>query len=304
MSRCLVIGGNGFIGSYVVDALARDGHDVTVFDRFSSGLTFYEACGVRQVVGDFLNHAVLAEALRGQDYVFHFLSTTSPAISENEPTLDIRTNISQSVDLFAMCVDRGIKRLFFASTGGAIYGDQGQRIYNESDVTLPISPYAIGKLTLENYLGYFRLKHGLESVCLRISNPYGPRQHANRKQGLIPIALRQVALGRPVVRFGRGDMVRDYIYVEDVGNMVAAMTEVRSLHNVYNIGSGLSHSVNDVLDTIRLVTNQDFDVVQEEVPSTYVGEVVLDTSRYSAEFKVPNLRSIQEGISLTWNTEV
>lgn len=300
MSRCLVIGANGFIGSYVVDALSQAGHEVTAFDRFSAADVSYEAANVRAVVGDFLNHSDLSEALDAQDFVFHFLSTTNPAIADNEPTLDIRTNVSQSVELFRLCVEKNIQRVYFASTGGAIYGDQGLSNYRETDPALPISPYGIGKLTIEHYLRYYRYKHGLQSVSLRISNPYGSRQHPLRKQGLIPIALRQIMRSEPIVRFGAGSMVRDFVYVEDVARMIASITSLEPRHSVYNIGSGTGHTVNDVLDTIRSVTQREFIVQEMPTPPTYVDEVVLDTTRFQSEFEIGSITTLHDGIAKTW----
>jgi UDP-glucose 4-epimerase len=300
MSNCLVIGANGFIGSYLVDALVQAGHSVTAFDRFSSGAVSYQALGVRAVVGDFLNTADIAAALDGQQYVFHFLSATSPATSDDDPTLDIRTNISQSVELFKLCVASGVERVYFASTGGAIYGDQGLDRYRETDLALPVSPYGIGKLALEHYLRYFRAKHGLDSVSLRISNPYGPRQHPHRKQGLVPIALRQIANDEPVVRFGGGTMVRDYIFVEDVARMIAGMAGRDTLYDVYNIGSGTGHTVNDVLSELEYVTARKINLRHLPTPSTFVEKVVLDTGRFESEFGPSVFSGLRDGIAATW----
>ena len=301
MSDCLVIGANGFIGSHVVDALTDACHAVTAFDRYSSGLVSHRTSGVKIVVGDFLNNADLAAAIDGQQYVFHFLSATSPATSEDDPTLDIRTNISQSVELFKLCAAIGVERVYFASTGGAIYGDQGLERYRETDPALPISPYGIGKLALEHYLRYFRAKHGLDSVSLRISNPYGPRQHPHRKQGLIPIALRQIADDDRVVRFGGGTMVRDYIFVEDVARLVAGLTGLSTRHDVYNIGSGIGHSVNDVLAELEHVTARAIKLVDVPTPPTFVEKVVLDTSRFESEFGPSSYAGLRDGVSATWS---
>jgi len=304
MSKCLVIGANGFIGSHLVDALAAAGHTVTAFDRFSNGSAAYVAEGVNPFVGDFLSHDDLRKALVGQEFVFHFLSTTSPAIAENEPTLDIRTNVSQSVDLFELCVASGVRKIFFASTGGAIYGNQQVELLDETSPTLPLSPYAISKLTLENYLRYFRVKHGLDSVSLRISNPYGPRQHPQRKQGLIPIALRHVAENEAVTQFGNGSMTRDYIFVEDLARMISLMPGTRSASHVYNLGSGIGKNVTQVLDTIREVTQRDFAIKEIPTPATYLERSVLDSSRFAAEYDVGELVTLTEGVRTTWLAEI
>src|SRR5690606_14386344 len=117
-------------------------------------------------------------------------------------------------------VEAGVKHVAFASTGGAIYGEQDDESITEYAVPRPLSPYAIGKLAIEGYLRYFHRKHGLRSVSFRISNPYGPRQHPHKRQGVIPIFLQRIAEGLPVEVFGDGSMVRDYLYVEDAARMV------------------------------------------------------------------------------------
>jgi UDP-glucose 4-epimerase len=296
----VVIGANGFIGSHLVDSLKAAGHTITAFDRFSSNTPLFDPDGVRIVRGEFLSRADLDSAVTGQDYVFHFLSTTSPATAEGDPTLDIRTNIAQTVELLESCVTAGVGRVYFASTGGAIYGDQGKNDYSETDRALPVSPYGIGKLAIEHYLHYFRVKTGLASTTLRISNPYGTRQRPNRKQGLIPIALRQIALGRPVVRLGDGSMVRDYIYVEDVVHAITRLVGLKTDYDLYNIGSGIGYSVNEVLTVLGKVTGHEVVVEPREAPATFVDRVVLDTTRYQSEFGPLERTTLEEGARRTY----
>ena len=301
MAKILVVGANGFIGSHLVDALDVLGHQVTAFDRFSSQRPSFDAQSPTIMVGDFLSRSDLERAVAGQDYVIHSLSTTTPATAEGDPTFDIRTNIAQTVELLESCVSAGVRHFYFASTGGAIYGSQGKTEYSESDRALPISPYGIGKLTIEHYLHYFQVKHGLASTSFRLSNPYGTRQRPNRKQGLIPIALRQIALGRPVMRLGAGTMVRDYIYVADLVQMVAAVIGNDSRHDLYNIGSGVGLSVNEVIDSLRRVTGVDFHIDVQPAPPTFVDRVVLNTNRYSAEFGSMPLTPLDEGVRRTFD---
>lgn len=299
MADCLVIGGNGFLGSHLVDALAERGHRVTAFDRFSSE-PLYAAQGVTRVVGDFMNRAELSDALAGQQNVFHFLSSTTPATSEDDPILDVHTNLAGSVTLFELAVEAGARRVFFASTGGAIYGDQPAERITENTLPLPISPYAIGKQAIEGYLRYFHRRHGLESVSFRISNPYGPRQHPNKKQGVIPIFLQRIAEGLPITVLGDGTMVRDFVYVEDVARMVAETVDGVPAHPVYNIGSGHGATVNDVLALAREVTGREVSVQYAPRPVTFVDRSVLDVGRYVAEFGQSASVSLREGMERTW----
>lgn len=300
MAKAVVIGANGFIGSHLVDSLVADGLDVTAFDRFSSVEPTFATDQVRLLQGEFLSRSDLEEAVRGQDYVFHFLSTTSPATAEADPTLDIRTNVAQSVELLESSVEAGVQHFYYASTGGAIYGPQDKLEYAETDRALPISPYGIGKLSVEHYLHYFRAKHGLNSTALRISNPYGTRQKANKKQGLIPIALRQIFLGLPITRLGNGSMVRDYVYVEDLVRMVTSMVGVDTDFDLYNLGSGQGHSVNAIIESLRRVTDIDFEVIERIAPPTFVDRVVLNTARYRAEFESGSLTTLDDGVRLTY----
>lgn len=300
MAKVLVIGANGFIGSHLVDSLASAGHDVSAFDRFTTRTPTFKTTGARLLQGEFLSRSDLDSAVQGQEYVFHFLSTTSPATAEADPTLDIRTNLAQSVELLESCVAASVKHFYFASTGGAIYGAQGKSRYTENDRALPISPYGIGKLTIEHYLSYFRATHGLDSTALRISNPFGTRQKPNRKQGLIPIALRQIALGLPVTRMGGGSMVRDYVYVEDLVRMITPLVGQKTEHTLYNLGSGAGYSVNDVFDSLRRAVGHEFEVIEKPTPRTFVDRVVLDTERYVNEFGSVELTSLDEGVRLVY----
>jgi len=300
VSEYLVVGGNGFIGSHVVDELAARGHSVTVFDRFSGDRTRYAARGVERIVGDVLNRADVAAAVPGHEFVFHFVSTTSPASAEDDPTLDLRTNVPASIDLFQVAAESGVRRVLFASTGGAIYGDQDVPLMHEEVVPRPISPYAIGKLAIEGYLRYFRRRVGLDSVVFRISNPYGPRQGTGKRQGVIPIFLNELAAGRPLAVFGDGSMVRDFIAVGDVARMLVDVAEGAPQHSLYNIGSGRGVTVSELVETIARVTGRDVAIEYRPAPSTFVDRVVLDISRFRAEFGEPDLVELDAGIAAAW----
>lgn len=301
MADTLVIGGNGFLGSHVVDALVRQGHTVTAFDRFGVQRPQYTAPGVHALTGDFLNSADLRAAVAGRDVVLHFLSTTDPATAEDDPTLDIRTNIMSSVHLFEACADAGVGKVVFASTGGAIYGDQEGSVFREEDLAVPVSPYAIGKQAIEGYLRYFRRKRGLDFTVFRISNPYGPRQNPGKRQGVIPIFLRRLAQGRPVTVFGDGSMVRDYLYVADMAAMVSEAVSQGTRYDLYNLGSGVGTSLNELLGCVAKATGLEPEVHHAPTPATFVDHVTLDTSRFNAEFSTRPTTSLTDGIRRTWD---
>lgn len=303
MAKTLVLGANGFIGSHLVDSLIEKGHTVRAFDRFGNDKPkFNESKNIDIFPGDFLNAGQLEEALKDIEYVFHFISTTTPATAENDPLIDIETNIRMSVELFQLCARANIKRILFASTGGAIYGENDGRgqPHKEVDPTLPVSPYAIGKLAIENYLRYFRVKHGLNSTVFRISNPYGERQPFNRKQGVIPIFLENIFLDKPITVLGDGSMVRDYIYVKDVANMISTTFNDENIGSLYNIGSGLGTTVNDLVEIARSVTSKDIKIEHQPTPSTFLHKVILDSNKFSSDFGIAPTTSIEDGMRKTY----
>lgn len=301
MTRILVVGGNGFIGSHLVDSLAARGHEVAVFDLFDSVQPRWDAVGVEQISGNFLNIGDVRAAVQGQEYVVHMLSTTDPATAEADPTLDVRTNILSSISLFEECVRADIQHVYFPSSGGAIYGPQDRASFSEDAPTRPISPYAIGKLAIENYLGYFSHRFGLSSTIMRVSNPYGTRQNPRKRQGVIPIFLRNLLKGDPVTVMGDGSMVRDYIYVRDVAEIMARMITQGTKQSLYNLGSGQPSSVMDLVEVIARVTGRQPEIKHSPVPSTYVDRVTLDVSLLNEEFPGSSLTSLEEGISHTWD---
>ncbi|HEU5222602.1 MAG TPA: NAD-dependent epimerase/dehydratase family protein [Candidatus Lumbricidophila sp.] len=301
MARVAVIGANGFIGSHLVDALSGAGHQVRAFDRYSSRQPTFLARDTEIVRGEFLSRADLDSVVEGMDYVFHFLSTTTPATAAADPTLDVRTNLAQTIELLEACVHAGVRRVFYASTGGAIYGNQEQLRFRESDPTYPVSPYAIGKLAVEHYLRFFSVVHGLPSTVFRISNPYGTRQHPYGQQGLIPIAIGKILRGEPVVQLGDGSMVRDYLYVEDLVGMILSAVDREPKFDVYNLGSGEGYTVTDVLNALRDVSGIDFEIDVRPVPPTFVDHVVLDVDRFTGEFDSRATTSLVSGIRATFD---
>lgn len=252
--------------------------------------------------GDFLKRSDIENAVRGQERVFHFLSTTTPVTAENDPSLDVRTNIASSIDLFDACVAAGVTKVHFASTGGAIYGDQPLATLTEEVLPQPVSPYAIGKLAIEGYLRYFERKFGLRSVSYRISNPYGPRQHPARNQGVIPIFLGRLIEGRELTVYGDGSTVRDYIYVDDAVQMIGQVADSEAGYSVYNIGAGVGTSVAELLAMVERATGIEPAKETLPEPATFVHRSVLDITRYKTEFGTPRILGLEEGIRRTWES--
>jgi UDP-glucose 4-epimerase len=286
----------------MVDDLVGQGLSVRAFDRFGTSRTQFSVPNVELISGDFMNDGDLRSAVSGVDQVFHMLSTTTPATASADPGVDIRTNIAQTISLLEICAQEGVKRVHFASTGGAIYGLQGKDLYKETDRALPVSPYGIGKLAIEHYLEFFRVDRSLDYVIYRISNPYGPRQNPAHRQGLIPIALRAIRDHRPVIRLGDGTMERDYVYVRDVTRALAPLATRAAQQRLYNVGSGHGLTVDEVLGTLEEVTGTPFAIENRPKPNSFVDRVVLDTSRFESEFGAVSATDLRSGIAETWKS--
>jgi UDP-glucose 4-epimerase len=301
--KVLVLGANGFLGSYVVDSLVEKGYNVRAFGSFTDDeIRFNKSDLVEIFPGNFLNRSDIASALKDIDYVFHLVSTTNPATAEADPLVDIETNIQASVSLFQECIKQGkTKRVIYPSSGGTVYGERdGSVPIREEEPLMPVSPYGIGKVTIENYLRYFKVKHGLDSTIFRIANPYGERQPKFRKQGVIPIFLEKAIRNEPLTVLGDGSMVRDYVYVKDVAEMMTSILKVKPLHDVYNLGSGSGNSLQEILKVIETVTGKSLEVEYKEAPKTFIHTSVLSTDRFFNEFGRWDMVPLEEGIKRTY----
>jgi UDP-glucose 4-epimerase len=235
--RALVTGGAGFIGSTLADALLVAGWEVAVVDDLSRGRR-------EQVPGRASFHEVdiaaagLAEALRSEhpEVVFHHAAQIDVRRSVSEPLFDTSVNVLGTVNVLQACVDAGVRRLVFASSGGAIYGDTDVVPTPEDHPAQPASNYGAAKQCGEVYAGVYARLHGLEVTSLRYGNVYGPRQDPHGEAGVVAIfAQRLLDDGVPVIN-GDGLQTRDYVYVDDVvrANLLAATGPP----GAYNIGTG------------------------------------------------------------------
>ena len=219
----------------------------------------------------------------------------------NDPLIDAETNIKGTIVLLEECVEAKIKKIIFASSGGAVYGNQDQDKFSEDDQTDPISPYAISKLAIEKYLEYFRRHRKLDYLILRYSNPYGPGQNVIGSQGIIPIFLNLVRQNKAVNIFGDGENIRDYVFIDDVIGITKKMFNKKTKHSIYNIGSGKGESINDVIDSMEKVAKKKINILKQPARDIDVRKIVLDVTRVSTEFGYEPKTSMQQGIKKTWD---
>jgi len=295
--RILVLGGTGFIGSHIVDALLNEGHTVKVIDRTLKHINTQSLHRIEYIQSNFSDSLVLLEALIGIDTVIHLVSSTVPGTSNLDPVADIQSNLVNSVNLFKAMQQAGVKRIIYFSSGGTVYGNPSQLPILESHPTHPISSYGIIKLAIENYLFMHQQLYGLTPVILRLSNPYGPRQGHLGSQGVIGTFLKLIMQGQPIKIWGDGSIIRDYIYISDA---VSACMSALKLEQggVFNIGSGQGDSLLDIIKEIEHCTRKEADVVFEPSRGFDVKSVILDTSLARAQLDWKPEYSLQKGIEL------
>jgi UDP-glucose 4-epimerase len=257
--RCLVLGGGGFIGSHLVDALIARGNFVRCFERqhvVSLGGKHASDPNFELFEGDFISEADVEAALEGCDVCFHFVSTTQPKSSNADPVFDVESNLLGTLRLLSHAVKNGLKKIIFISSGGTVYGNPQLTPIPESHPNNPLCSYGITKLAIEKYLGLYHELHGLDYTVLRLANPFGERQRTHASQGAVAVFLGKALRGETIEIWGDGSVIRDYIYIQDVVSALLAALDVPSEERIFNIGSGAGLSLNEVLDTIELVTQR------------------------------------------------
>ncbi len=295
----LILGGNGFIGSHLVDRLLAEGHQVRVFDKYEEHFR-KPVTGVDYCIGDFGNRGMLSEALAGIDVVFHLISTTLPKTSNDDPVFDVQSNVIEAICLMEQCVANKIRKVVFISSGGAIYGNPKTLPISENSSTEPECSYGITKLTIEKYLALFNHLHGLDYVVLRPSNPYGNRQNPEGIQGAVSVFLGRAAQGKSIEIWGDGRIVRDYIFIDDLVDGIYKAASLDPFSRVFNLGSGVGHSLNDIVEVIRKVTGRDIRVSYKAKRSFDVPSIYLDICRAKQELSWMPSVSLETGIEKTW----
>ena len=295
--RVTVLGGGGFIGTNLCRRLKAAGADVRAIGR---SLAFPDAMdGVPWTQADFDDTASLAAAIAGADTVVHLISTTTPASSNVDMAQDVAANLLPTLALLDKCLELGIRRVVFLSSGGTVYGIPKSTPIPETAATDPISSYGVVRLTIEKYLGLYRHLHGLDSIVLRVANPYGPYQRLRGHQGLVPAFLERILNDEPIEIWGDGETVRDYVFVEDVAEAIQLAIGYEGREKLFNIGSGHGRTVNEVAQSLRDVLGLPVRTDYRQARPVDVPRNILDISRADATLDWRPRVSWEEGLRRT-----
>jgi len=300
---CLVLGGAGFIGSHIAEALVEAGYPVRLFDlpRRDLSNVAHLLPETEIVEGDFTNEVDLRHALPGVDYVFHLASTTLPANSNENPIYDVESNLIGALHLLQVAQTSRVKKIIFISSGGTVYGVPAATPIPETHPTLPISAHGITKLAIEKYLHLFYHLYGLEYVVLRVANPYGERQRSlGAQQGVVPVFMNHLRANEPVTIWGDGSAVRDFLYVKDVVRACCLALNSHSPERVFNVGSGQGVSLNGLLTLLQRVTGITPRVNYAPGRLVDVPQNVLDTTRIRQAWGWSATTPLETGLARTW----
>lgn len=297
--KILVTGGAGFIASQVADAFIAEGNDVFIIDNLSTGFekninpkaTFInEDIGAKNLINLFEKEKF--------DVINHHAAQMDVRRSVADPEFDATTNIIGTINLLQCSIKTGVKKFMFASTGGAVYGEQKYFPADEEHITFPLSPYGISKLAVEKYLHFYHAQYHLNYSILRYANIYGPRQNPFGEAGVVAIFTSKLLKGEQPIINGSGEQTRDYVFVGDVvkANTIALKDPAS---DIYNIGTSKETNVNELYNLINKIIGKG--QIEKHGPAA-AGEQMRSVITSDKLYKKFNWRpstTIEEGLQKT-----
>mgnify|MGYP002624156123 CR=1 FL=1 len=297
--KILVTGGAGFIGSHVVDRLIQEGNEVVVVDNLSTGkrkhvnkkAVFYKM----DIQSKRIDKVLRNERPR---VLIHLAAQMNVRHSTENPQFDAQVNILGTINLLEHAVRHGVRKVTFASSGGAIYGEQEVFPAPENHRTEPVSPYGISKLAGEKYLAYFANATGLRFVALRLANVYGPRQDSDGEAGVVAIFTKKMLQNEQPIINGTGKQTRDFIYVDDVVEAIL-VTLGEDVQGIFNVGTGQETPINDGYRILKGLTNSQCKDLFGAAKKGEQYRSVLDVRKIRETFGWDPQTSFQEGLQKT-----
>jgi UDP-glucose 4-epimerase len=296
----LITGAAGFLGAPLANRLAEEGHNVVGLDDLSTGNPDSLSSKVNLIRGDVNDRPKLWSLLQEVDCVYHLAARVIVSESILYPREYSQVNVGGTVSLMEAMRDVGVRRVVFISSG-SIYGNQSIQPLKETARPNPRSPYAVSKLSAEYYVRTIGDLWGIETVCLRVFNAYGPGQRMPPSYApVIPYCLRQATQNGTIVIHGDGRQSRDYVYVDDaVEAMVNAAISPKANHLIINVGSGVETSVNDVVKLVLEITDQSPEIILNAQHEGGPSRMFADISLAKSKLGYKPQKSLREGLKLT-----
>lgn len=300
--NCLIFGGTGFIGSHLCNALLHEGHQVTLIARTDDKPIieeFRKSKNFSILIGDYSDKTFLETAISNQDIIYYLISTTMPQASNDDPVNDLVSNVIPILTLLELAKNSGVKKIIYTSSGGTVYGKPQSIPISETHQNFPTSSYGIHKLTVEKYLQMYYELYGLDYSVLRISNPYGRYQQTKQGQGVIAAFINKAIRDDSIEIWGDGTIVRDYIHISDVIAASIRVLHYEGQYKVFNIGSGIGFSLNEIIQTMESVMGKSLNVIYTPGRKMDVPVNVLDISRAKEHLLWEPELELYEGLRLT-----
>jgi len=300
MSNILFLGGAGFIGSNLIRTLIgrKDDIKVYVLEPSFANISRLDGMEVQVFRGtlqdiDFVQSIIEANHI---DTIVHLVATIIPGSTFEDYKREYQQVIFPTIELMQYCAQKDIKFVYFSS-GGTVYGNRTDMTpFKETDPMAPISYYGWSKQMMENSILYVHRTAGLKYLIVRPSNPYGHGQNIHAKQGLIAVALGKILAGEPIVVWGDGSNVRDYIYIDDLCKVLCQLLEKDVCNTTLNIGSGVGASINDIIQVLRDVVSEEVQVEYQPARKVDVSHMILDTTHLKQYVNV-EFTSLVDGVT-------
>ncbi|WP_337873231.1 NAD-dependent epimerase/dehydratase family protein [Ignavibacterium sp.] len=298
--KILVTGGAGFIASHITDAFVNEGHQVVVLDDLSSGFEKNINPKAKFVKGNICDRELVEKLFSEEnfDLVNHHAAQMDVRRSVKDPAFDANTNIIGTINLLQNAVKYKVQKLIFASTGGAVYGEQSYFPADENHPSQPRSPYGISKLAVEKYLYFYNAEYGLNYTILRYANIYGPRQNPFGEAGVVAIFSTKLLKGEQPIINGSGEQTRDYVFVGDVVK-ANLLTLNDSANDIYNVGTGIETNVNQLFHKLNSITKAGKEEKHGPAAPGEQMRSVITSEKLLKKFGWKPSTTIDEGLKIT-----
>lgn len=301
--KITIMGAAGFIGTNLAIALAKNKENyITMVDKrkeFFSNIIDMNIENIKFIENDLESTNTLDALLKGQDVVYHLVSTTVPTTANQHIVQELESNVVYSASLFEACVRSKVSKVIFISSGGTVYGNKLQCPLKEEYPTNPISSYGVQKITIEKLLQLYNYMYNMDYRIIRLANPYGPYQRPNGILGAATTFIYKTLTKEEIFVYGNGEVIRDYIFIDDVITAIINIAQGEREYKMFNVGCGVGISINHLLDTIQRVLKTKAKISYLEGRMVDVPVNFLDVSRYERCYGKLCSVSLEDGILKT-----